>query len=130
MDWILNTQSTYELFYRIDTLYHSSNEFDDKNLEKSSADLNEEGLVENPTGLIGDISYDYDFPSYDLFDDDCFQREAKLAGPSLVDSWEEDQGQQLQRGNEPSQPIYDTDEESYESLVIDEDSWNFHSVTP
>lgn len=28
-----------------------------------------------------------------------------------------------------SQPIYDTDEESYESLVIDEDSLSLHSVT-
>ena len=29
-----------------------------------------------------------------------------------------------------SRPIYDTNEESYESLVIDEDSLSFHSVTP
>ena len=61
-----------------------------------------------------------------MFDDDCLQREAELAGPSSTVSWEEDRGQQLQTSNEMSQPIYDTDGESYESIVIDEDSLNLH----
>ena len=66
--------------------------------------------------MIGDIAYDYDFLSYDLFYDDCFQREFELAEPSSVDPWEEIQGQLRQRSSEPSQPIYDTDGESYESI--------------
>ena len=79
-------------------------------------DQDEERPAENPTGLIGDIAYDYDFPSYDLFDDDCFQRETEPAEPSSVDPWEESQGQQLHRSSEPNQPIYDTDGESYERI--------------
>lgn len=66
--------------------------------------------------MIGDIAYNYDFPIYDLFDDDFLQKEAELAGSSSVGSWEESQGQQLRRRTEPSQPIYDTDGESYESI--------------
>ena len=44
---------------------------------------------------MGDITYSYDFPIYDLFDDEFFQREDELAGPSSLDSWEEDQSQKF-----------------------------------
>lgn len=116
IDQISNQYSTSEIFYKTHTLAQSSYEFDDTDPEDPSVDRDEEVPAENPTGLIGDIAYVYDFPSYDLFDDDCFQREAKPAEPSSVDPWEESQGQQLQRSSEPSQPIYDTDGESYESI--------------
>ena len=75
MDRISNTQSTFATFYRTDA-----------DPEDSSEEQDEERPAENPTGLIGDIAFNYDFSSYDLFDDDCLQREAELTGPSSVDS--------------------------------------------
>ena len=78
--------------------------------------------------MIGSITYFNDFPIFDLSDDDFFQIEVNLAGPSLVDLWEEYQFHQLQESNEPSQAIYDIDEEGYESIVASEDSLNLHSA--
>ena len=88
IDRILNQQSTPEIFYRTHTLAHSSCEFDHSDSEDSSVDQNEERPAENLIGLEGDITYNYDFPFYDQFDDDFFEREAELAGPSSLDSWE------------------------------------------
>lgn len=104
--------------------------FDDSNSEDSSVYQNEERPAENPISLKGDITYSDDFPFYDLFDDDLFQREAELAGPSSLDSWKEDRDQQLRRSNETSQPIYDTEGESCDSIIGDEDSLNLHSALP
>ena len=102
IEQILNQQSTSEVLCRTHAPAQSFYEFDDSDSEDSSVDQNEERPAEHPIGLKGDITYSYDFPFYDLFDDDCFQREAELAGPSSLDSWEEDQSQQFQRSNETS----------------------------
>ena len=63
--------------------------------------------------MIGSITYFNDFPNFDLSDDDVLQTEVDLAEPSLVDLWEEDQFHQFQESNDPSQAIYDTNEESF-----------------
>ena len=95
--------------------------------EDELVDYFEEILAENLEGLVGNIADNYDFPSFYLSDDDSFQIEANLAGPSSVDLWKEDHVYQLQESNEPSQAIYDTDEESYESILAGEYSFNLHS---
>lgn len=78
--------------------------------------------------MTGRITYINDSPNFDLSNDDVLQTEVDLAGPSLVVLWEEDQFHQLQESNEPMQAIYDTNEESYESLVAGEYSLNIHSA--
>ena len=93
-------------------------------------DQDEERPTENLTGLIGDISYDYDFPSYDLFDDDAFQTEDNLAASSLVDQWEENHFSLLPESTKPMQAIYDIDGESYDSIIADEYSLNLHFALP
>ena len=64
--------------------------------------------------MIGSITYIQDYPNFDLPSDDASQIEINFAGSSLADLWEEDQF--LQRSNEPVQTIYDTDDESFQSL--------------
>ena len=54
--------------------------------------------------------------------------ENELAGPSSVDSWEEDHNHQLQENDESMQAIYDTDGESAESMIADGDSLNLLSA--
>lgn len=91
-------------------------------------DYFEERLAQSPEGLMDKISYNYDFSNVDLSDDDFFQREVELVGPSSVDSLEEDRDHQIQENDEPMQAIYDTDEENVEILIADKDSLNLHSV--
>ena len=104
--------------------------YDEQELESENelADYFEERLAESPEDLMGEFAYNYDLSNDDLLDDDFFQRGIELAGPSSVDTGEEDQDQQLQESNEPMQAIYDTDEEGVENLIADEDSLNLLSV--
>ena len=74
------------------------------------------------------VAYNYDLSNYGLFDDNFFQRGAELTGPSSADLGEEDHDLQLQQNDQLMQAIYDTYEESIESMIADEDSLNLHSV--
>ena len=89
--------------------------------ENELVDYFEERLVESPEDLMGDNSYNYDFSNVDMFDDNFFQREPELLGPSSIDSLEEDRDHQLKESDESMQAIYDIDEESVESMIEDED---------
>ena len=128
IDQIINKQPAFEIFYKTNTLAHSSTELCCTNLEISPVNQNEERSADNSVCMIGSITYFNDVPNFDLSNDDALQTEVDLAGPSLVDFYKEDQLHQLQESNEPMQAIYDTDQESYEILVAGEDSLNLHSA--
>ena len=127
IDQIINKQLVSETFWKTNTLAHSHRELCCTDLESYFVDQNKEGPVDNPICLIGSINYICDSPNFDLSSDDAPQTEVNLAGPSLVDLWEEDQF--LQRSNEPIQTIYDTDEESYESWGVSKDSLDIFSAS-
>ena len=128
IDQIINGQPTSEFFYRSDILVHSSDELCCTELESSHVNQSEEKSVDNPVCLVGSITYIHDSPIFDLSDDDVLQTEEDLVGSSLVDLWEENQSFSLPESNEPMQAIYDTDGESYDSIIADEDSMNLHSA--
>ena len=56
--------------------------------ENELADYFVERLDESPEDLMGNSACNYDFS-----DDNFFQKETELAGPSSIASWEEDHGQ-------------------------------------
>ena len=120
-------QSVSETFCKTNTLAHSHRELCCTDLESSFVDQNEERPADNPVCLIGSITYIRDSPNLDLSSDDASRTEVNFAGSSLADLWEEDQF--LQRSNEPVQTIYDTDEESYESLEVSKDSLDLCSTS-
>ena len=72
--------------------------YDEPELESENqlADYFEERLAGSPEDLMCHDACNYDFSDVDLSDDNFFQGETELAGPSSVDSWEEDYDHQLQ----------------------------------
>ena len=58
--------------------------YDEPELESENelAEYFEEIITESPEDLMGDDACNYDFSDVDLSDDNFFQRETELAGPS------------------------------------------------
>ena len=84
--------------------------------------------------MIGDITYIDDSPNFDQSnDDDVIRIEANHAEQSIVSLQEEDLLHQLGNNSQPIHTIYDTDEESLESLEVSKGSLtlcstSFHSI--
>lgn len=72
IDQILNQQLTSEVFYRTQNPSHSFPEFHCTDPESSSVNQGEGKPNDNPTCLVGSITYIHDFIISDLPDDDVF----------------------------------------------------------
>ena len=127
IDQTIYKHSASETFYKTNTLSHLHRELCCTYLESSFVDQNEEGPADNPVCLIGSITYICDSPNFDLPSDDASQTKINFAGSSLADLCKEDQ--LLQKSNEPVQTIYDTDDESFQSLEASEDSLDLFIVS-
>ena len=98
--------------------------------ENRCVDQFEEKQSDSPMCMVDDISFVNDSPRFDQYVDDCdFQTDTNCAEHSAFDFWEEARFHKLEKSEQALQVIYDTDEDSLESLEVSEESQTLFSTS-